>query len=156
MDFSSPQWSKLMFKKTERIDNDEVCLDADMIRVLIAIDESKNLDQVGREVGMSVTDFQETLSQLIKLNLIEPIGKDVAYLDESFIQEMQATLSQAVGPMAEILISEAAAGMNLSVSQIPKMQVAELINALSMEIPDEESKIHFKKAMIHLIKSKLE
>ena len=155
MDFPSPEWSKLIFKKTKRIDNDEVCLDADMIRVLIAIDESKNLDQVSREVGMGETDFQETLSQLIKLNLIEPQGKDVAYLDEPFIQEMQAKLSQAVGPMAEILISDAAADMNLPVSQIPKMQVAELINALSMEIPDEDSKIRFKKAMIHLIKSKL-
>ena len=100
--------------------------------------------------------FQETLTQLVKLNLIEPLGKDVAYLDESFIQEMQARLSHAVGPMAEILISDAAAEMNLSVSQIPKMQVAELINVLSMEIPDEDSKIRFKKAMINLIKSKLE
>ncbi len=156
MNSSSPEWSQLTFRKIKRIDSDEVCLDADMIRVLIAIDESKNLGQVGREVGMSMAAFQETLSQLIKLNLIEPLRKDVAYLDESFIQALQATLSQSVGPMAEILIQDAAANLNLAVSQIPKIQVAELISALSMEIPDEDSKIQFKKAMVELIKNKLE
>ena len=156
MDFSSPEWSKLTFRKIKRIDSEEVCLDADMIRVLIAIDETKNLGQVGREVGMSLAAFQETLSQLIQLNLIEPLRKDVAYLDESFIQEMQARLSLAVGPMAEILINDAAADMNLTVSRIPKIQAAELISALSMEIPEEDSKIRFKKAMVELMKNKLE
>ena len=155
MDISSPEWSKLKFRKIKRMDSDEISLDADMIRLLIAIDESKELGQIGSEVGMSNTALQETLSRLVKLQLIEPLRKDVPYLDETFIHEMQAILSRAVGPMAEILIDDAAANMNRTVTQIPRMQAAELISALSLEIPDEDGKMKFKKAMIALIKNRL-
>ena len=93
-----------------------------------------------------------TLLKLLELKLVEPIQTDIAYLDNEFITALKINLSQAVGPMAEILIDDVVVDMNLSVSEIPKTQAAEFISTLSLEIPDEDSSVQFKKAMLDLIK----
>jgi hypothetical protein len=54
--------------------------------------------------------------------------------------------------MAQILLEDALADMNLSAEGVPQEQAAELIGALAVEIPDEESRLKFKKVMLELIK----
>ena len=63
-------------------------------------------------------------------------------------------MSGAIGPMAEILIEELAADMELNPSEIPANQAAELIAQLSLEIPDEENRMQFKKAMLAFLNRK--
>ena len=52
----------LFFRKIIRKDSDEISLDADMIRLLIAIDENKSLYQIAEEVDMETTTLKKTLS----------------------------------------------------------------------------------------------
>ena len=144
--------AKMHFRKVTRLDSNEICLDADMIRVLIAIDETKDLGKVAREVSMDAGALKATISKLLELNLIEPVQEKGAYLDEAFLQALKRNLSRAVGPMAEIIIEDVATDMNLSTREIPQGQAAEFIGSLAMEIPDEESSVQFKKAMLELIK----
>ena len=144
--------AKVYFRKVTRLDSSEICLDADMIRVLIAIDESKSLGTVAKEVSMDAASLKATISKLLELNLIEPVQRDGVFLDAAFIQALKKNLSQAVGPMAEIIIEDVATDMNLSAGEIPQGQAAEFIGSLAMEIPDEESSVQFKKAMLELIK----
>ena len=144
--------AKMHFRKVTRLDSSEICLDADMIRVLIAIDETKSIATVAKEVSMDAATLKATLSKLLELRLIEPVKKEGTYLDEGFLQALKGYLSRAVGPMAEIIIEDVAADMNLSSRQIPQGQAAEFIGSLAMEIPDEESSVQFKKAMLELIK----
>jgi hypothetical protein len=59
--------SNVYYRKVIRKDNDAVSLDADMIRLLIAIDEKKNLYQIAEEVGMGSVAFEKTLSKLLDL-----------------------------------------------------------------------------------------
>ena len=92
--------AKTRFRKVTRLDSSEICLDADMIRVLIAIDESKDIGKVAREVGMDAPAMKATLSKLLELSLIEPVKIEGVYLDEAFIQALKRNLSKAVGPMA--------------------------------------------------------
>ena len=152
MAFLSPEQSKMRFRKVTRMDSEEICLDADMIRLLISIDESKKLEQVAGEVGMDSATLNSTLSKLLELNLIEPVQKEVPYLNKRFLDALKTVLSRAVGPMAEFLINDVADDMGLSLEKIPKSQAAELISALSLEIPDGSGKMQFKKAMLELIK----
>ena len=152
MDFFSPDQPKMFFRKITQINSNEIRLDADMIRLLIAIDETKELEQIANEVGMGRARLNTTLLKLLELKLVEPIQTDIAYLDNEFITALKINLSQAVGPMAEILIDDVVVDMNLSVSEIPKTQAAEFISTLSLEIPDEDSSVQFKKAMLDLIK----
>ena len=141
----------LFFRKIIRKDSDEISLDADMIRLLIAIDENKSLYQIADEVDMETTTLKKTLSKLLDQRLIEPVKKDVPYLDHVFLEALRINLSKVIGPMAEILIEDVVAEMELKTSEIPVNQAAELINNLSLEIPDEKDRIEFKKSMLSIL-----
>ena len=142
------------YRKVIRKDNEEVTLDADMIRLLIAIDETKSLFQLAEEVDMENAAFKNTLSRLLDQGLIEPIQKDNPVLDEIFMESLKISLSRAIGPIAEILIEDAAEDMQLTSSAIPIHQAADLITHLSLEIPDEDTRIQFKKSMIAILNQK--
>jgi hypothetical protein len=143
--------SDVYYRKIIRKDNDAVSLDADMIRLLIAIDENKNLYQIAEEVGMGSLVFKKTLSKLLDQGLIEPVQKDIPVLDQSFIKTLRIHLSRAIGPMAEILIEDIAEDMEVDPQSIPVSQAAELIAHLSLEVPDEENRMQFKKSMLAIL-----
>jgi predicted transcriptional regulator len=151
MNISRASQVDLFFRKIIRKDSDEISLDADMIRLLIAIDENKSLYQIAEEVDMETTTLKKTLSKLLDQGLIEPVKKDVPYLDHVFREALRINLSKVIGPMAEILIEDVVAEMELKTSEIPVNQAAELINNLSLEIPDEKDRIDFKKSMLSIL-----
>jgi hypothetical protein len=122
-----------------------------MIRLLIAIDENKSLYQIAEEVDMGNATFKKALSKLLDQGLIVPVKKDIPVLDPSFIETLRINLSRAIGPMAEILIEDMAAEMELTPSEIPVNQAAELIANLSREVPDEENRMQFKKSMLAIL-----
>jgi hypothetical protein len=144
--------SDAYYRKVIHKDNDAVSLDADMIRLLIAIDENKNLIQIAEEVDMGTAPFKKALSKLLDQGLIEPVQKGIQVLDQSFLQALRLHLSRAIGPMAEILIEDMAADMELDLEAIPVNQAAELITHLSLEVPDEENQMQFKKSMLAILK----
>ena len=152
MDILGPGQPKMYFRKVNRMDGEEINLDADMIRLLIAIDENKDMPQIAKEVGMDITTLNITLKKLLKLKLIERVEKNVPFLDDNFLEALKISLSKAIGPMAEYLIEDVASDMDFSMSRIPKDQAAELISNLAVEIPDEGSRVQFQKSMIELIK----
>lgn len=151
-DRSSDQHT-LYYRKITRIDSNEICLDADMIRLLIAIDDSKQIGQIAAEVGMHDATLQATIHKLLELKLIEPVQKSGKAIGGSFVKSLKSHLARAVGPMAEILLDDVVADMRIPLAEISKDRAAELISALAVEIPDEETRVQFTKSMLNLIKS---
>ena len=146
----------MRYRKVTRLDNKEVLLDADMIRLLIAIDETRSLGKIAQEVGMNPDKLSVTLEKLLELKLVEPVSKkNGSSLGAPFVKELKHHLSRAVGPMAQIILEDAMSDLNLSGKEIPRDQAAELISILAVEIPDEEVRMQFKKAMLPLIKAKI-
>lgn len=141
----------MYYRKVIRTDNDELSLDVDMIRLLIAIDESKSLYQIAEEVDMDNASIKNALSKLLKQGLIEPVSKGSPVLDKTFLEELRINLSKAIGPMAEILIADMAAESDLNPASIPVNQAADLIARLALEVPDEENQMQFKKSMIEVL-----
>lgn len=152
MGMSTQEQLNSRYRKTTRLDGKEVSLDADMLRLLFAIDESKEVGQIGRELGMAADMISATLSKLAAVKLIEPIRKVVPCLANGFLEALKLNLSRTVGPMAQILLEDVLLDMKLSPEAIPKNQAAELIGALAMEIPDEDGRMQFKKAMVEFMK----
>ena len=142
------------YRKVIRKDSDQISLDADMIRLLIAIDENKSLYQIAEEVEMEPATLKKNLSKLLEQGLIEPVRKELPVLDKIFLQALKINLSMAIGPMAEILIEEVVSEMELTHPDIPVHQAAELIAVLSHEIPDEGKRIEFKKSMMDILNKK--
>ncbi|MCK7511540.1 MAG: hypothetical protein MZV70_50860 [Desulfobacterales bacterium] len=66
MDFLSKSGASLCFRKRIRRDSQPVSLDADMIRLLLAIDERKSLYQIAAEVEMDAATFKTNLKQLAR------------------------------------------------------------------------------------------
>jgi hypothetical protein len=122
--------------------------------LLIAIDENKSLSQIADEVDMEDAALKKNLSKLLQQGLIAPVKKDLPVLDKIFLQALKINLSKTIGPMAVILIEEVVSDMELTAPEIPVHQAAELITALSHEIPDEIKRIEFKKSMMDILNKK--
>jgi hypothetical protein len=151
MEVTSKTGAGVYYRKRIRRDLQSVSLNADMIRLLLVIDERKSLYQISAEAEMDAATFKRTLGSLLEQGLVEPVQRDTLPLDHTFLHAMRLNLSRVIGPMAEILIDDVMAEMSLSPSHIPADQAAEIINRLALEIPDEASQIQFKKSMIPLL-----
>jgi hypothetical protein len=154
MDIGRPDQPKVFYRKTLRKDTDQIALDADMIRLLIAIDDNKSLSQIAAEVEMETATLRKNLGKLIQLGLVEPVKKGLPVLDKIFLQALNINLSRAIGPMAEFLIEEVASQMEITEPGIPVHQAAEMIATLAHEIPDEDKRIEFKKSMMDILNKK--
>ena len=152
MDIVSTDLAKLFFRKVTPADSNEIRLNADMIRLLMVIDENKDLLQISNEVGMDISMLNQILSKLLKLKLIEPVVKKNRFLSKKFLEDLRLNMSQAIGPMAQILIEDTVAEMELKMSEIPWHQAAELISNIAREIPEENNQVEFKKTMIEIMK----
>jgi hypothetical protein len=151
MDLSTRELPGLFFRKVIRDDVGRVSLDPLMVRLLLAIDENKPIGKTAREMGMNLVSLRETLYKLLRLGLVEPIEKVGAVLNGRFIADLREQLARAVGPMADVLIDETLDEMRLSLSRIPVHLGADLIGNLARQIPREEKRLDFQKAMIERI-----
>ncbi len=123
---------------------EEITLDAEMIRLLMAIDENKNISQVARAAEMNLSQVRGVLAKLLKLELVVPVKKDVTYLEQSFINFLKAKLTESVGPMGEILIEDILDEMGLQIDRIPVNAAPDFIRNIAKEIPQEENRTLFE------------
>ena len=71
------------------------------------------------------------------------------------VQEIETSIPQLVAQRHQELkerIAKLLADMELDPAAIPVNQAAELINHLSLEVPDEENQMQFKKSMLAILK----
>jgi hypothetical protein len=151
MDPTAEGITSLYYRKRIRKDIQNVSLNADMIRLLLAIDERKSIYQIAAEVELSSAALRENLSKLVQQGLVEAVLTDAPIADKMFLEAVRLNLSRVIGPMAEILIEESMADLKISPSGIQLNQAAELINHVALEIPDEKSRIRFKKSMLPIL-----
>jgi DNA-binding transcriptional regulator YhcF (GntR family) len=151
MDFVSKSAAGLYFRKRIRKDLEPVSLDADMIRLLLAIDEAKSLYQIAAEVEMDAATFKKNLKKLLEQGLIETVQKAAALVDKNFLRSLQMSLARIIGPMAAVVVDDSVAELKLDAASIPVEQAAELINRVALEITNEDSRMRFKKSMIPIL-----
>jgi DNA-binding transcriptional regulator YhcF (GntR family) len=151
MDLTAKTAAELTFRKKIPRDLQTVSLDADMIRLLLVIDEHKSLYQIAAEAEMDSATFKKALRRLLEQGLIETVQKRVPLLGKLFLDTVHLNLSRAIGPMAQIVLEETLAEMNLNPNGIALDQAAELVTHLALEISDEGSRTQFQKAIIPLL-----
>ncbi len=147
----SPDLPQRYFKKTIRNDMEKVTLDAEMIRLLTAIDESKNISQVARASKMNLSRVRKILGKLLDLGLVVHVAKEIIYLDRAFIEFLITKLREAVGPMGEIVIEDIMDEMGLQIDRIPVDAVSDFVRNIAREIPQEENRILFEDAVLKRI-----
>ena len=151
MDISTRELPGLFFRKVIRDEMGRVSLEPQMVRLLVTIDESKPIGTTARELGINLASLRETLQKLLRLGLVERVENTGAVLNGSFVAGLREQMARAVGPMGEVLIEETLDEMRLCISRIPAHLGAELIGNLARQIPREEKRIEFQKAMIQKV-----
>ena len=129
-------------------------MDSRMLTLLMEIDGQKSLGEIARQRSLQLNDLQGALSRLLQLKLVVPVQPAISSLDQDFLNFLRLQLSQAVGPIAEILIEDAIADLGHSLSNFPTNQVAELVDLLSREIHREDKAIIFKQNIVSKIRQK--
>ena len=142
------------FKKTNLATNNEITFDADMLKLLMAIDEDKTIRQVAGDVDLSPAAFKESLMKLIKLKLIKQVAAAAAgsFVGEAFMARLREILVSLTGPLGEVLIEEAAEEMNLNVKKIPRGQIGDFVYHIANQMPGEKQKNEFSTVMLEEIK----
>ena len=69
-------------------------------------------------------------------------------LDDDFCKVLKQALLLAVGPMADLILEDALADMETTITNFPANMAAGLINMLTEEIPREEKRTEFLQVMI--------
>jgi DNA-binding transcriptional regulator GbsR (MarR family) len=154
MDISSGNLSRMVFRRviTDRLG--EFSLDGQMLSVLMQIDGNLSVGDVARRTGLNMAAMRAVLSKLLKLNLIEAAGEAFSAIDQEFLSFLNARLSRAIGPIAEVLIDDAIVDLGHNRSRFPTHQAAELVDLLSRSIQREDKKMAFKQSMVKKIKEK--
>ncbi len=139
---------RLYFRKVIRDEMGQVAMDADMMRLLMVIHEDKNLSRIIKETGMKLANLESALTRLMNVGLVEKIEKSVSCLNGGFMEELETNLKISIGPVADLLIEDVLDDMGLSEHEVPTYLGAELIHNLARQIPREEKRIQFQKAML--------
>lgn len=154
MMISSDELANMVFQRVTRNDHGEFSMDSRMLTLLMEIDGKRSLGEIALKRRLQIKELKSTLSRLLQLKLIMPVQPAVSTIDQDFLNFLRLQLSQAVGPIAEILIEDAIADLGHNLSSFPTNQVAELVDLLSKEIQREDKAMTFKQNIVSKIRQK--
>ena len=154
MDVLSGNISYMVFKQAVTGTADDITLESSLLNVLLELDGKKNLGIIAQKIGLNMGEIRDVISMLLHLKLVESAAEDILMADGEFINFLNAQLSLAVGPIAEVLIEDEIAYMDHSISSFPAFRAAELVEILSTAIKREEKKSAFKLCMVNKLKEK--
>ena len=139
------------FKKSDSADIGKVSMDADMLKLLLAIDARLPLSKVADKAGISRQNLRAVVTKLIQLNLIGPAARKAPAVGAAFVNGLKANMVRAVGPFGEFIVQDALSATGYSEQDLPVNMAADIILKLSEEITDGDAQRQFKDEMVKLI-----
>ncbi|MGD8251046.1 MAG: hypothetical protein PVF20_01980 [Desulfobacterales bacterium] len=140
--------SDLIFKRSVSAQDGEVTLDAPALRTLLTLDGKTPLGDIASRLNMDMARMRQIMTRLAKLKLVVRVAIAQSVLSQPFVSYIKAELAKAMGPIAATLLDDVLDDMGLAVGGIPKTKGAELVDLLAQEIPDNQRRIAFIKAML--------
>ncbi len=154
MDVMSGDLSALVFKRVPAQNLGEFSLDGRMLGILMEVDGRQSMGAIARKLGLSPGAIRPVVSKLLELGLIEADENALSILDGSFLKYLKEELALAVGPIAEVLIEDAAGDLGYTPERFPAHRAAELVDLLARQIRREEKMTLFKQNMVDMIREK--
>jgi len=151
MKLTDSELFNLHFKKSDSADIGKVSMDADMLKLLLAIDARLPLSKAAGKAGISRQDLRAVVTKLIQLSLIEPAARKAPAVGAAFVSGLKANMVKAVGPFGEFIVQDALSATGYSDNDLPVNMAADIILKLSEEITDGDAQRQFKDEMVKLI-----
>ena len=144
MDKSLQELLEMTFKQSENVNPSDLSLDIKMLNIVLAMDGSRDLKTVAREGGYDPETLAADVQTLIRMGALEVNQVLAGFVEKETLDILSQNLSQAVGPLADILIEDTISDMGCSLYSLPKNKLKQLIDQLAMEIQDTETSQSFK------------
>lgn len=154
MDVTTGDLSALVFKRMPAQNIGEFSLDGQMLGVLMEVDGRQSVGAIAQKLGMNMGSIRPVISALLDLKLIEAGEDALSVLDPEFLKVLRSELSLALGPIAEVLIEDAAADLGYTPERFPSHRAAELVDLLARQIRREDKRTSFKQNMVRTIREK--
>ncbi|PIE71539.1 MAG: hypothetical protein CSA22_01550 [Deltaproteobacteria bacterium] len=154
MDVLSGDISGHIFRRSLKADLGEVSLDRQMLNVMMELDGKKNGAAIAASLNISLASLKQILIKLMKLDLLESVNAAVKTVPTEFWVQLKNSLSEAMGPLADLIIDDEILDMGEHKSSFPFHRLPELVEQLARQIPREEKRIVFQQAMIRQIAGK--
>ena len=127
---------------------DEVRLDGRMLQLLTVLDGKKNLAEVSAGLGRGLAETGEAAARLLAAGLIHVTGGNEPVLSREFFDFAIEKLAVIAGPIAGLMVEDAIYDLGGDIDNIPRGRGVELIDIFSRQIPDDEQRAAFIKAMM--------
>lgn len=151
MDNSLQELSEMTFKQSEKVNISDLSLDIKMLNIFWAMDGSRDFKTVAREDGYDHEELAAGVQNLMRMGALEAIQVLEGVVDKETLDSLTQNLSQAIGPMAGILVENTISDLGHTLFSFPKHKLGQLVGQLAQEIGDEEGSASFKSSMAHLI-----
>jgi len=154
MDLSSGDISSMIFRRTAANDLGDFSLNRQTLNVYMELNGEATLGEVAEKWGINLGTMRELISNLLNLDLIERLQKDIVVLDGDFFRYLVSQLALATGPIASVLIEDEVHDLGYEVDKFPGYRATELIDRLAAQIRREDKKAIFIKNMANKILQK--
>jgi len=154
MDVLSGNILSMIFKQVVTGGMDDITLDSGLLNVFMELDGKKNLGMIAQKTGLNMGEIRDAISRLLKMKLVESSTENILMVDGDFLNFLNAELSLAVGPIAEVLIEDEIVNMGHGIANFPASKAAELVEMIAMTIEHEEKRSVFKVSMVNKLKEK--
>jgi hypothetical protein len=147
LDLLSGNITNLVFRRTLKREKGDVTLDHRTLTVFMELDGRADLGRVAGRSGLKMSAVREIVARLLQMDLIEPVSRQGAFIDQEFVDFLKSQLALSVGPIAGLLIADEIEHMGYTPSAFPCREASNLVNRLAMEIRREDRKRDFLKSM---------
>ena len=154
MSIPSNEIAAAVFKPVLNGDIGEFSLDGQMLKLLLVLDGKKDVASVAHQLQIKIGTARDVINKLLELQLVERVESAESLLDEEFFEFLQAQLSLATGPIAEVMIEDVLHELGMEPTKAPKRRAAEIVDALSRQIPRDENRRAFQQVMVTRIREK--
>ncbi len=154
MDLSSGDIASMIFRRTATNELGNFSLNRQTLNIYMGLNGEATLGELAAKLGLNLSTMRELVANLLNLDLIENVPKDIVALDRDFFRYLINQLSLATGPIAGILIEDEVHNLGYALDQFPGHRALKLIDGLAADIRREDKKAIFLKNMVNKIRQK--
>jgi hypothetical protein len=115
-------------------------LQAAQLRVVAMIDGQRSIAQLAQAVRGAVGDVTALVSQLVESGLVAVKSNAIEAVNPKFFDDLRPRVSSLVGPMANIMMIDAAERLGYNLETLDKRLVRAFLTELHKEIPKNQMK----------------
>lgn len=137
-------------RKTNFNESDVKLISGASLRVLLEIDGKRNLEEIGRRLGMPADEVARAVKELERQELVALYEPRVP---EEWLQRIQGWIVKILGPLGEFVLIEKIEAMGHAADDFPLRLFPALTDDLCSEIKNPEMAAAFRRRMSELMQT---